>query len=489
MSLGNGIDDYVDTVLRNLGDGRVELPTGSARRLLEVGLGISIPQLDGAGFGSSVIDAFRRRYLVNSDFGKTLLSGVSGSPGGMVLPIGSPDSAMPYPTGSSSVDDESFYTAPIDSPASYSDHDSTLALPVATDVWYLLAGDTVIPYVNHDSHQIDENMTRILEDYLIPLLDACLPGVRPLRRPLGVHDIQNGVNNGRYTIKAMRFETWNPTQSQRFPGSPSYFERTGSHVGTNELCAYIAFPIGPLGVMQVLSIVVPHVSEAMRNTGQWSNDSIVHTGGDRGGGWGGLFPHIVHSNDNTCCGLHMVESMYKPCSSHVEYPAPRYFGYDHHPAHQWLRYYLRKDDVWPVPGTPVFMLGKPSPLHCWWYQESSPLAFSGGHFETEHYTSGIVVHTLTVAEAGVGTVGQILLVEVYGQRLYVRASDFYPYKDGDRVALLKRVGCSSFSFHWGQMIDMVAAAASCRDQAAPSDTGYVVYESLLAVPVSFYEEV
>ena len=476
MSLGSGIDSYISGILDDLGEGRVQMSRGTSGRMLEILSGIAIPQLEGAGFSSSIIDAFRSRYLAGSDFGKMLLNGVSGSPGGSVVDLGVHAASMHYLNDGAT---------PMAVPH-YVSNEVTTSLPVASDVWYLFADDTVIPYVDRNSRQINEEKTRLLEEYLLPLLERILNDLKPLRRPMRAVDIQNGVNNGRYTLKRMRFEAWNPRQSQRFPGAPSYYDRIGSHVEINQTCAYLSFPVGPMGCMQVLSIVVPEVTVAMRNTGQWSDDFTLDVGGSRGHGWGGLFPHVVNSDDNRCVGLHIVESMYIPASPQIEYPAPHYYGSDEQTAHQWLRYYLKKDDVWPTPGTHVFMLGRPSPLHCWWFQESSPLAFAGGVFETAYYTSATVVRTLTQAEAGVGVVGQILLVEIYGQQLYVRASDFYPYQDGERVALLKHVGSTNFSFHWGQCVDY--AEVSARNAATSTTTAqpYVVCEGLLVVPVSFY---
>ena len=488
MSLSDGIDDYISSIVKNLGEGRVGLPPGIARRIAEASSGVSIPQLEGAGFGSSVVDAFRRRYLSGSDFGRSLLDSVSGSPGGFVAKLGGVSGHMPYSDGAPSHLDGSMYSLALDAPAEYSGHDASTSLPVASDVWYFLADDTVIPYVDAHSHQVDEERTRLLEAYLLPLIERCLSGLKPLRRPARASDVAGGVNVGRYTIKRMRHESWNPRQSQRFPGSPSYYSKTGSYVGINDVCAYLAFPVGPLGVMQVLSIVVPDVSKRMEDTGQWSGDWVVKSGGTTGHAWGGLFPHIVNSDDNACRGLHMIESMYTPVSLQLEYPAPMYYGYEHESAHQWMRYYLKKSDVWPVPGSPIFMIGRPSPLHCWWFQESSPLVFSGGNFETEYYTSATVVRTLAEDEVAVGTIGQILLVEIYGEQLYVRASDFFPYEDGSRVALLKRVGSANFSFHWGQCVDYASAAAKNAATSTTSAAPYVVYEWLLAVPVSFYEE-
>jgi len=231
--------------------------------------------------------------------------------------------------------------------------------------------------------------------------------------------------------------------------------------------AYLAFPIGPLGVMEILSIVTETMIKGTCTSGSdsfgtvmkfedWAGPSEPQTGND-------LFPPS-DGQINRAIGQHMVEKNYKVLDIEgYEYNAKKFT--DVGPAeksvkpHKWLRYWLPREYTKIIPGEFVALLVKPWPLHVWWFQETTPFIYAGNWMETEFYTSGLIkeiIEPWTDTEndmpvppdngywdatdpENAGEVGVRYKVWVKNEEIILKSSDFFEYEVGDRVGILKKV--------------------------------------------------
>jgi len=233
-------------------------------------------------------------------------------------------------------------------------------------------------------------------------------------------------NNGIYWINTLFFELRRENSSFEYSseGSDGFKRNPSDYVG------YIAFPIGQLGVMEVISLV-QETDLAGYSFAAYSSMSSYH----QKQGITNLkeeykpqtqsppemFPDAKDNygnalaGQNYCFGRHLIESAYympeKPVDSQnhlnsedetayapvacrdVELWADniRNYGEDITPK-KWMRYWIHKDSTLPVPGEFIGILARPVaiPPHVWWFQESSPFVYAGNWMETYNLTSGIV---------------------------------------------------------------------------------------------------
>ena len=473
---------------------------GLARNLNRAAIDTSVIELSGGDFAAFVSEIWRARLsLLKTAGGIGDLSFLQNpAPGNEIRAFGhyipQPETSEPY--------------SEIELGERTRVADYRTALPVASDVWYLCAGKTIVPFARFGlEDEANAKATIEMEKHIENALEKAYPGVEIMKRVMDASDVNvnSAENRGKKSLKEMRFETWGfhtaPEFGSRYPNSLRQYsyDRNGIPTGftmpeesvnpalddESYLLGYLAFPVGPLGVMQSLSLVLEVPAPA--SSPDWHRDNILKTGVGTGG-WGGLFPHKVNSNDNRCWGLRVLRSMYVPDGDRTEYPGADFEGFDRHYMHQWLRVYLRSDDTWPVPGTLVFMMARPSPLHCWWYQHSSPFAYAGNFFETRFWSSGVVKKTLTEDEKNPNEVGQILVVETCGATLYIRCTDFCRYEVGERVALMKIQDDVSASFKWHQMSDAKHEEMMDKQTPRPSSMHYVVSGTYRVAPVEFYKQ-
>lgn len=371
----------------------------------------------------------------------------------------------------------------------------SLSLPVAYDVWYL----------SHTKNILSED-TGVSGLLTVPdLADAVereglsnffnrLGGILPLRTLLNIDDLTavfsvvdlkySFQNNGTSMIKEMRFETALYNRSYEFtsPG-PAWFRDAGIYdpgLGGdgNYYAGYLAFPVGPLGVMEVLSL-------AGETYGY--NQTVVSAAGfiyeipDEEKPIEGkeMFPP-ASLGANQCAGLHIVENGYFTVCDSVEYPANDFTGKDSVSPHNWLRYWIPRDATWPVPGEFIGLLCKPltTPPHIWWYQDTSPFLCAGNWFETEYYTSGIVLE-IRPARAGENEVGDIFKVQVKGDVIFLQATDFYDYQSDfesdqesgimTRVAILKSIMEVPDNFNWEKLSSISEIPRTVEEQQAIDD--------------------
>ena len=303
------------------------------------------------------------------------------------------------------------------------------------------------------------------------------------------------IEKAPYVIREMRFETWMINRSTEFPSrGPKASAGAGVYNHPeNSLgqlyCGLLSFPVGPLGVMEVLSVF----SESMDTMHFFASDeSVVVESPD-------FFECVTEQSldgfmspmtdmKGACPGVHLVEKGYALANRDAEYPAESFAGYDNiRPLHS-LRFYLRRDAKWPLPGEFIGLLAKPWPSHVWWFQETSPLLYSGNWFETNHYTSGVITEILHAPE---GSFGLAYKCVVRGVEVCIASSDFYGYSVGDRVAILRMNDLDRFmdktkgNFKWKEMDDLIAREK--MEKETPSNVPYIVNPNMMIVPMSFYK--
>lgn len=340
----------------------------------------------------------------------------------------------------------------------------SLALPIAYDVWYLLHAGNILPFET----SADEQRTLDILSGLSTFLTA-YQNIKPLRALRNYEDLSYNkevdwmswyyLNVAPYMIKEMRFETILNGQSFKYDsdGKPS------SSAG------YLSFPVGHLGVMEILSLI----SESMTEAGGFSissQEAIVE---------GGEMMPPIHNNRDHCIGTHIIEKGYLIQGDDIEYPAGNFEDQESVAPHHWLRYWIRESDTWPVPGEFVSLVAKSNLYHVWWFQETYPFLYSGNFFETDCYTSGIVLEV--IAPFG-DEVSNIYKVRVKCFDLYLRPTDFYEYEVGDRVAIIKGIPAymlsefeGSFNFDWTRLEDRNEDSSDTTP-----DPNWVI------APISFY---
>ena len=312
--------------------------------------------------------------------------------------------------------------------------DFVAALTLAPDLWYLVHTDSVLPI---DDQETTDSIMDALEDFL-----EDLGNVKPLKTLRDVAELgythptwdtkSYYSNNGPYMIKAMRYEV------RRAFRNISYGDATKN---IQNYPSYLAFPIGQLGIMEILSIVRSSVDYTLN-----SLEAPITT-------WDKLLSP-PHTELGYCPGDHIVTKG-SLLGTEVIYPAIEFEGKESSLPHKWLRFWLADSDTKPYPGEFVGLLARPFPNHAWWFQETSPFLYSGNWYETEYYTSGIV---LVVTEPTGEEVTNTYTVQVKDEQVDITSTDLKEYEVDDRVTVLKKTGVTTASFNWeglGFMADVI----------------------------------
>lgn len=340
----------------------------------------------------------------------------------------------------------------------------SIAAPIGYDVWYLFPTDNVLDIED------DERTAEILER-LDPFLSA-LQDIKPLKTLRSVADLSfttwwswpqsmdYWTNSAPYMIKTMRFETI-------LEGRGFEYYSSGMPRGS---VGYLAFPVGQLGVMEIVSLIGESVTEA-DGFSVGAQEAIVEAGDM-------MAP--VHDNRGYCVGEHLIEDGYvvqNDGDDKVELMANDFSGQESVEPHRWLRYWLMPEDTFPVPGEFVALLAKSELFHVNWFQESFPLLYSGNWWENEFYTSGIVQEVI-VPDAASEEKTNIYKVWVRGFEIYLRSSDFLEYEVDERVAIVKEPLEQTANMDWTLIDDSKGNNSSSAD--SPDDDWRIV-------PISFYE--
>jgi len=368
----------------------------------------------------------------------------------------------------------------------------TTAVPIAYDLWYLYFHQNFMRKYYEDivGAEFDHyDYSSYLNNNLSFL--SYLPDLRPLKvltdlkQQLNVDPGALSVfgfdviipsqyeNNGIYWINTAFFELRRKDLSLEYPseGSQGFKEKPNDYVG------YIAFPIGQLGVMEVISLfqeteLSGYLFAAYASSGYYHQKPAISDLEDKykpsTQSTPEMFPDMKDEKGNQlaglnyCFGRHLIESAYyKPeisipsqnnsnsddtsayapvASRDVELWASNIkdYGEDIKPK-LWMRYWIHKDSTFPVPGEFIGILVRPvaSPPHVWWFQESSPFLYAGNWMETGNLTSGVVIEVTLEAARTDGGIGNLYMVSIQGCQIKIESSDFLAYSVGDRVAVLK----------------------------------------------------
>jgi hypothetical protein len=294
------------------------------------------------------------------------------------------------------------------------------------------------------------------------------------------------ANNGIYWINTIAFEIWQNGLGQQYASDgPKGFK-------INDYVGYLTFPIGQLGVMEVISLIQEtdlsgYDFEGVDALDNYlvkipASDTLTDDEKPSLQSTPALFPDMKDANgnalagENYCYGRHLIESAYlvpdeivdsqneKNSSGETAYaPNPKLdvelfsskmkqYPEDVKPK-KWMRYWIHKDSTLPVPGEFIGILCRPvaCPPHVWWFQESSPFVYAGNWVETGNLTSGVVTVVTLEADRTDGKIGNQYRVKIQGCEVIIEASDFLVYAVGDRVAVLKLdsiVTAATKSFTW-----------------------------------------
>lgn len=379
----------------------------------------------------------------------------------------------------------------------------TMAAPVASDLWYLFYHDNLLKKYYVDDKGADfqhYDYSEYLEEAMSFL--EPLTGIMPLKVLTDLDkQLEIGISrsvfgklysaqyesNGIYWINTMAFELWKEGQGTQYASDGPDGYIPGDYAG------YISFPVGQLGVMEVISILQEtalsgypfaavdsnplYLPKAAPNITDEEKPSLQGTPE--------IFPDMKDSSGNAiagqnyCFGRHIVESAYI-IKDRCEYPASKLTQYEAVEPKKWMRYWIKGTDTFPVPGEFIGILTRPvsCPPHVWWFQESSPFLYAGNWMETNHFTSGVVTAVTLEADRTDGGTGNEYTVKVQGCSVIAQPTDFYDYKVGDRVAILKLDSTASQadkSFTWLDQTHLKEA-----DEGAEK-TNY------LLVPCTFYK--
>lgn len=372
--------------------------------------------------------------------------------------------------------------APGDRTLNYGDDDNPvrvgLGMPIAYDIWYLFDAGNVLKFGGKD---IDETMAKMANFF--SEIDDAKPLLSPETRPTSsTYNLSRGGNtvsfdtfgSKAYTVKEARFEV-KETRGGINYGSPGPKQNTHDYVG------YIAFPVGPLGVMWGISLTTE--SSLSGGTGGSVKPVDYENGTVQGGE---LLPPFEISRSEVAGEKLMSKGYLIENDIKVELFAEEFGGMDNPPLHHWLRYWITEDNTEIVPGEFVGLLCRPWPLHCWWFQETSPFLYSGHWVETEFYTSGIVKEVIEPEE---GETGNRYRIWVKNEEIIVKSTDFYEYEVDDRVGLLKtwREGSGNGGGNVGPVSDTGDPANFNWQNLTLLNTGATLTETWVIIPAGFYD--
>lgn len=350
-------------------------------------------------------------------------------------------------------------------PGTRDDIGISLAAPIGYDIWYLFHTANVLNF--EDDERTEEILER-LEPFLSKLQD-----IKPLKTLRSIDDLcftswwswpdsmNYWTNSAPYMIKVMRYETILTGKGFKYysPGMPK------------DSVGFLAFPVGQLGVMEILSLISESITEV--DNFSISGEEVIVEAGE-------MMPP-VHHNRGYCVGEHIIEEGYiipDEVKEKVEIMSEDFEGQEPVEPHRWLRYWLMPEDTWPVPGEFVCLLAKSELFHCWWFQTSYPFIYSGQYWETEYLTSGVVQEVIEPDDES-DEETNIYRVFVRGFEMWLRPSDFFLYGKDDRVAIVKETLELIDNFDWTLLENFKNNESSSED--SPDEDWYVA-------PISFYEE-
>jgi hypothetical protein len=385
-------------------------------------------------------------------------------------------------------------------PGDYAGKDVVMAAPIGYDLWYLWYADNFLLHYfkNGETTLIDDPRHYDYSDYLASKMSFLPSGLKPLKvltdlEQLSVserRDVFDRVlqvewaNNGIFWINTMAFEVWQTGLGMQYASDgPKNFS-------PNDYAGYITFPVGQLGVMEVISIIRETRLSGYRFCGEEIKQTDTLNDEEKPAFTTPpeIFPPRVGGGESKGYGYHLIDKGYLiPDESKDGLPAAirdvELFSSDMEKytekvqPKKWMRYWLHKDSAF-VPGEFVGILCKPvvAPPHVWWFQESSPFLYAGNWVETWNLTSGVVTEVTLEEDRTDGQIGNQYKIKIQGCEVNIEASDFLLYSVGDRVAVLKMDSIETVptkSFTW---LDQTAFNKTDEEEAAEGQaiTNYVI---------------
>ena len=414
--------------------------------------------------------------------------------------------------------------------------DNISAAPIGYDLWYLAFHQNMMQkyydgtdfkYFKYDTY-LSENLGFL----------SYLPGLKPMKvltdmaKQLNIipgtfslfrFDISmpwQYANNGVYWINTAFFEFRPEGLSFEYQseGSPGFKSNPNDYVG------YIAFPIGQLGAMEVISLftetdLTGYPFAAYASSGYYHQKEPVSGLEDKYKptvqSTPEMFPDAkdargnVLSGQHYCYGRHLIDGLgyYKPedpaspqneknsdgstsyapvAARDVELWAENIkdYGEDIKPK-KWFRYWIHKDSTFPVPGEFVGILVRPeaTPPHVWWFQESSPFLYAGNWMETGNLTSGVVTEVTLEAARTDGGTGDLYKVKIQGCEIKIVASDYLRYSVGDRVAVLKKTNLTAADKSFASLNQTYLKDSDSYTKTLVINCLYVI------LPLTFYKKI
>ena len=379
--------------------------------------------------------------------------------------------------------------------------------PTAYDLWYLMAHNNFLSKYNSGIENFDGDVF----DYTTYLTDelSCLNkliGLKPLKVLRNLDQIvpkETGpffdvkmqyTVGGIYWTYLIAFELINKSISFKWDSDPS------TNLTKNDLVGYITFPVGQLGVMEIISLIKESRLSGYTFTGGLSPSTAGYTLQPADTISADEMPIVdeptlfpKQSQNGLCYGEHIIEKSYLKANDKVELLSARIdtqYGEDVSPKN-WIRYWINKDDLFPVPGDFIGILCKPLsvPTHLWWFQKSMPFLYAGNWMETKTLTSGVITD-ITLEEDRTDEVndgvGNIYFIKIQGCEVAILSSDFFQYAIGEKVAIVKIDGVSeskaAISFSWIEQNETILKIA----QKADKEGNFTVLENYTIVPITFY---
>lgn len=366
-----------------------------------------------------------------------------------------------------------------------------LSSPIAYDLWYLRYSANIlsltsekydyVPEMDSDGENVED--TCITEQFSF-LWDK-LKGLSPMTIIRDIYQLvgSNGFNinsllsQRQYFIHLAAYEMRQPKIAIQFESNGADAQRG---FNKEEAAGYISFPVGQLGVMEVVSIIQESIIEKEDFELLEEETPVIADS---------MFPPVdIYTGQNKCVGEHIIESGYvvpEEKRKNVEYASIPHFPegvYNNVKPQFWFRYWFNKTDTMPVPGEFLGIVVKPLalPPHICWLQKTSPFLYAGNWVETKQLSSGIVVDKTVEADRTDGGIGTEYKVKIHGWEVYCYSSDHKEYEINDRVGLLKIKEVSESyitqSFLWR---DMTAMEQKDKDSKT--------YDYLI-IPISFFKK-
>lgn len=281
-------------------------------------------------------------------------------------------------------------------------------------------------------------------------------------------------NQGDYFINVAPYEIKHPE---------FLFTFDTEDIDTDNLAGCLLFPVGQLGVMEMIS----YFQETWTEEDDFALDAggeAIHVVEDPE-----MFPPISEIELDKSYGEILIRNGYlipedkqevfeylqkEENLTVADYPediAPK----------TWARLWITREDEMPVPGEFIGILIKPIlvPPHVWWFQETAPFIYAGNWVETQNLTSGVITSVTLEADRTDGEIGNEYKVKVNGTEITAYASDFKLYAVNDRVAILKRwttAEAATKAFTW---LDQKNGTHPVKDEKS--------YEFVI-LPITFYKE-